>query len=114
MAVPSTGRAEKKSQVIEPEPLPTYAFSHQFALSPTPQHVIFYHPLPILTKGIIPFYSISKIALLFIFLVKFLPVTWKLTHLSRSQILRGEVWSQQAVPVTNELFKKKKQTNNTY
>lgn len=40
---------------------------------------------------------------------------WKLTHLSRSQILRGEMCPQQAVPVTNELFKKtKKQTKNTY
>lgn len=40
-------------------------------------------------------------------------ITWKLTHLSKSQILRGEVCPQQAVPVTNELFKNK--TNkNTY
>lgn len=75
-------------------------------------HLIFYHPLPILTKGMTRFCSISNIALLFTFLVQSLLVTWKLTHLSRSQILRGEMCPQQAVPVTNELFKKKnKETN---
>lgn len=46
--------------------------------------------------------------LLLTFTVKSFLVTWKLTHLSRSQILSGEVCAQQAVPVTNELFKKKK------
>jgi len=35
------------------------------------------------------------------------PITWMLTHLSKSQILRGDVCPQQAVPVTNELFKNK-------
>lgn len=73
-------------------------------------HLIFSHPLPILKKQMVPFCSISNIALLFTFLVKSLPVIWKLTHLSRSQILRGEVCPQQAVPVTNELFKKKKRS----
>lgn len=62
----------------------------------------------------VPFCSISNIALLFTFLVKSLPVIWKLTHLSRSQILRGEVCPQQAVPVTNELFKKKKEANKNH
>lgn len=109
MAVPSTGKAEKKSQVTEPEPPPTHLSTPVCFVSYSATHLIFNHSLPILTKGMIPLCSISNIALFFTFLVKSLPVTWKLTHLSRSQILRGEVCPQQAVPVTNELFKRNKQ-----